>query len=707
MGDPLPGAPPTGTAPDDRLDSWKEIAAFLRRDVTTVQRWEKREAMPVHRHVHDKIGSVYAFRSELNGWARSRNLGVARDGTDAEAGSTLTPEPLATPDAVLPGVEPPSSEASGQTPAARRPLRFAIALIAVAVLVLAATIVWLRSETEYFWRNPIAEAEFQHLTDFDGTEQAAAISRDGRLVAFQSDRDGQMDVWITQVGTGRFYNLTRGRVQDIVNASVRALGFSPDGALVTFWARKTDGSGTGTIGVWALPALGGDPQPYLEGVGEFDWSKDNRLVYHTTGAGDPTFVRTPGQGSKDQPIFTAAAGLHAHFPLWSPDQKFIYFVQGEVPDAMDVWRIRPSGGAAERITTHNSRVSYPVMLNDRTLMYLATSADGSGPWLYAVDVERRVPHRVSSGFDSYTSLSVSADGHRLVLTLASPKGTLWRLPLAPDQPVDASAGTAISLTTGRGFSPRLGPDYLLYVSSKNSSDAIWKLADGTATELWTAPNAHIIGSPEIDPASGRVAFSIEQLGKTMLYVMNDDGTNAHVVTSSLDLRGFPAWASSGQSITSAAMVNGTPHLFTIALDGSVTPLVQDYAMDPIWSRDGNLLVYSGPDIGTTFPVKGMGANNTPYAMPNLTLTRGARRLRFLGHHALVVMRGEIQHKDLWEIDLDNGAERQLTNLPPDFNVRDFDISANGREVVLERVQEAADIVLLDTNGAGSSSSQAP
>lgn len=53
-------------AASDRLDSWKEIAAYLKRDVTTVHRWEKKEGLPVHRHVHDKQGSVYAYRSELD-----------------------------------------------------------------------------------------------------------------------------------------------------------------------------------------------------------------------------------------------------------------------------------------------------------------------------------------------------------------------------------------------------------------------------------------------------------------------------------------------------------------------------------------------------------------------------------------------------------------------------------------------------------------
>jgi hypothetical protein len=78
------------------------------------------------------------------------------------------------------------------------------------------------------------------------------------------------------------------------------------------------------------------------------------------------------------------------------------------------------------------------------------------------------------------------------------------------------------------------------------------------------------------------------------------------------------------------------------------------------------------------------------------LTRGARHLAFLpGGRALVVLRGDIQHKDLWLIDLDTGSERQLTHLPSDFDIHDFDISPDGHEVVLEREQDRSDVVLLD------------
>lgn len=70
---------PKDEALSERLDSWKDIAAYLQRDVSTVQRWEKREGMPVHRHVHGKLGSVYAFKAEVDAWWRGRGVRLATD----------------------------------------------------------------------------------------------------------------------------------------------------------------------------------------------------------------------------------------------------------------------------------------------------------------------------------------------------------------------------------------------------------------------------------------------------------------------------------------------------------------------------------------------------------------------------------------------------------------------------------------------------
>jgi hypothetical protein len=260
---------------------------------------------------------------------------------------------------------------------------------AVAIALAISAIVWVQ-KTERFWRNPLEEARFQSLTDFDGTEQAAAVSRDGKFVAFLSSREGHTDVWVTRPGSGEFQNLTRGSASELLNTSVRDLGFSPDTSLVTFWVRKPAGP-SWQAAIWAIPTLGGQAKPYLEGAAEFDWSLDgSRLTYHTAASGDPLFVSDGAPHPRGRPIFTAPAGLHSHFPLWAPDNGFIYFVHGVLPDKLDIWRIKPAGEMPERITCHNTRVSHPVLLNRRTLMYLASESDGSGPWLYSMDVEH--PH---------------------------------------------------------------------------------------------------------------------------------------------------------------------------------------------------------------------------------------------------------------------------------------------------------------------------
>src|SRR6266550_3068332 len=112
MAEASPGTPPSVRLPEDPLDSWKEIAAHVKRDVSTVQRWEKREGMPVHRHVHDRRGSVYAFSSELDAWLQSRKLRLeeeeegdkAETPVDAECGEGPKGVPRARLGLVLAGM---------------------------------------------------------------------------------------------------------------------------------------------------------------------------------------------------------------------------------------------------------------------------------------------------------------------------------------------------------------------------------------------------------------------------------------------------------------------------------------------------------------------------------------------------------------------------------------------------------------------------
>ena len=135
----------------------------------------------------------------------------------------------------------------------------------------------------------------------------------------------------------------------------------------------------------------------------------------------------------------------------------------------------------------------------------------------------------------------------------------------------------------------------------------------------------------------------------------------------------------------------------IFLNGeSPIPLVSEYSIDPVWSPDGRFLVYSGADVGTTFPLRAAAADGRPYPLPTVMLTRGARRVAFLRDSStLVILGGEIVHKDFSLLDLRTGTQQLLAKLPADFAVREFDVSADGSQIAFDRVTTSSDLALIE------------
>src|SRR6185295_4170843 len=173
-------------------------------------------------------------------------------------------------------------------PAPRKHSRKILLLLAggLAFLLAGSFIAWRLWQSEYFWQNPLAGVLVERLTDFEGDEIDAAISGDGTFTAFQSDRDGQFDVWVTQTGSGQFTNVTKGQHAGLGFGPTPRTGFSRDGTQL--WV--AEGSTAPNSLTSLAPSMGGSLRPFVKGLNPA-WSPDGKnLVFHTPAAGDPIFL---------------------------------------------------------------------------------------------------------------------------------------------------------------------------------------------------------------------------------------------------------------------------------------------------------------------------------------------------------------------------------------------------------------------------------
>jgi Tol biopolymer transport system component len=539
--------------------------------------------------------------------------------------------------------------------------------------------------------NPLSSATFTRLTNLEGDEAEAALSPDGRFAAFVSDRDGPLDVWLTQVGSGRFLNLTRENHMPGLRP-VRNIGFSGDGSEIWF-----GGAPVGRMRI--MPMMGGPPRPLLvDRAVEMAWSPDGaRMVYHTDAAGDPMFVadRT-GVGAK-QIFVDPMVGGHNHHQAWSPDGRWIYFARG-IQDVwqMDLWRIAATGGEPERLTHHNAYVGFPTPITDRDVLYIAQDRQGSGPWLWSLDPVSRATRRVAYGTEQYLSISASADHRRLVAAVANPSASLWTMPIL-DRPAEDADVKPMALPTVRALAPRLAGRSLFYLSSQGTGDGLWRFEDGKSVEILKGSDEALIEPPSVSADGRRLAVVLRRDGKLRLHVLSAEGGDLQSLAEPIDIRGSVCWSPDGQWIVAGGIDDRGLGLFKIPLDhGAPVRLVAGTARDPVWSSSGDLIVYTGANVSLDAPLLAIRADGTPVEFPAIRLRVEGKRYRFVPSGlALVYAQGRFPAQDFWLLDLATKQSRLLSRFHSSAATQSFDVTADGKRIVFDRVRQNSDIVLID------------
>jgi serine/threonine protein kinase/Tol biopolymer transport system component len=564
-----------------------------------------------------------------------------------------------------------------------------IAAAIVAIIVLSTLLFLLRPGPTRL--NPLSNAQFTRLTDFQGAETDPAISPDGKFVAFISNRGESFDIWLIQSNGNGLANLTKGRIGD-ARAPLRAIGFSGDGSEV--WSAGTEAR---RLMLW--PLIGGEPHNFLaDRAAEVAWSTDgSRVAYHTWEPGDPTFV-ADHNGTNPRQVVQNDPGLHNHFPIWSKDGRWIYLVRGRpATREMDLWRISPDGGAPEQLTHLKSDIAYPTPIDERTILFVAHNENGAGPWLWSFDANSRTSQRVSSGLEQFTAVAATADGLHIAASVVNPQVNLWSVPITTGV-VEEKEVTAFPLPTTHARAPRFGGGSLFYLSSRDGADGLWSSRDGKALEIWKGSDGALHSPPAVSANGNSVAFALSRNGKQLLHVIAADGTGLRPLSSDVDVRGTASWSPDGQWIVAAGSDRNGAGLFKLPANGG-TPvrIATGPFLDPVWSPRGDLIVYCGTQVFTLAPLQAVHPDGTPVNLPEIKVQREGERMRFLpdGSGLIYMLGSTLAGQDFWRLDLSTMASRRLTRLNSPATMQTFDITPDTSRIVFDRLHENSEILLID------------
>ena len=393
--------------------------------------------------------------------------------------------------------------------------------------------------------------------------------------------------------------------------------------------------------------------------------------------------------------------MHNHNPIWSSDNQWIYFGHGTDPtDDMDVWRVRPSGGSPEQMTDQHADINFLAPLDARTLLYVARAKDRTGPWLWALDVERKLTRRVTTGLEQYTTVSASRDGRRVVATVANPTATLWQVPLL-DRLAEDRDVLPYPLPSARAFAPRFGGTSLFYLSGRGTGDGLWRFQDGQTSEVWKGADVALSEPPAVSPDGTRVAVVARQGGKRHLTIMSADGTSVRTLAASIDIQGAAAhgaadWSPDGAWIVAGGSDENGSGLFKIPVNGGepvrLTTGPKESAINPVWSPDGNLIVYAGVAVGNKVPILGIRPDGTTVDLPAVQATLGGS-YRFLPNGTGLVYLAT--PPNFWLLNFSTKTTRQLTRLGNHGALRTFDITPDGKQIVFDRRRDNSDVVLIE------------
>jgi len=438
---------------------------------------------------------------------------------------------------------------------------------------------------------PSCEVEFQRLTDRSGMKESAALSPDGKMVAFVILAAGRRQISLRMIAGGTPLQITH---DDVDHQEPR---WAPDSSTLIYYTRPATPGGTGTI--WEMSALGGAPRHVTASIGGGDISHDGRRVAAFQPADSCIeLVAVQRDGSRKARI----AQLPPHYlytnPRWSPDDRSIAFQSSGIEFDHHLEVVSVDGGARREITRSEwlkgfawlpdgsgvvysssigSAVLYPPVFNLRTVGGLAVKGE-----------------QLTVGDVSFWEPDLHRSSGKLIATRFRSRSDVWRIPAAGSPAENTAAATRITRQTGHVQTPSVSPDgmEIVYLSDHGGHGNLWIArtdATGVRQITFERDPGVAIGVPMWSPDGDWIVFIVTSNGQTGLWLVRPNGSELHQLVA----QGFSAcWSRDGRWVYYTRRLVGSGRHEKISVDGGTPVFVRDEMGAAAVSADEQTIYYA-------------------------------------------------------------------------------------------------------------------
>ena len=468
-----------------------------------------------------------------------------------------------------------------------RPLIAALFLATLALGVVVTYLLFVRGSRTNTTDWSTAHTVATQLTNYGGTEAAGALSPDGRSFVFVSEHGGTTDLWLRQIAGGEPVRLTNDAAEEDDPSYAR------DGETIYF--TRIDAAGSS---IWRIGALGGQARRIIGNARLPVPSPDGRsIAYFGTGAngiGD-TLMMSAVDGSGTRTLRQGLiGGVLTIPPAWSPDGHWVSFIRGGLFAPNNLFLVEVTTGKERQVTQFNKSgegVESHAWLPDNRHLVVAYVPQSTffQTDLGVLDIQDGSISRMTFNIaQTFSSLSVSADGKRLIATANQILREVWKVPLGPDP--DANGGAAVRVLDS-------SQDPMWTFVSRDGRTLLFNNATTGTRNLWTMPldrsapprqitaiEGDNVMHSSLSPDGTRVAFASRARGNSDIWTQNLDGSDLRQLTNDEAADAWPVWSPDGAWIVFGSIHDGTWETRRVPVAGGPAEKVFDGFFRGDWIR---------------------------------------------------------------------------------------------------------------------------